>query len=179
MKLLLFTLLSTTWLMQDKLPEGWAKLSARPHGFGVTIPLGHKVSKMTQKGPDGRDVKIAVYRANVGDTSYLVTVSEFSPEYMKQAPKVIFDNARNGSVERSSGGKLVREHDLKVQTYPARDVVVEAGMKAGFVRARLIVAHGCQYAAMVTSKTEAGLDTADAKRFIESVRIIKLIDKKK
>jgi hypothetical protein len=161
----------------DDLPAGWNKFASRGDGFSISAPAVLKRQQMTQKGPDQKDVKITVFRANVGTESYLVTTSEFSAEYMKNSPKDIFDNARNGSIERSNG-KLVREQDIKLNGHPGREVIVAAGEKAGFVRARIFVANGRQYAVMVASKTEAGIDSADARRFFESFRILPLLKKK-
>src|SRR5262245_5801790 len=161
----------------DALPAGWVKFAARGEGFSISSPATFKRQQLTDKGPDQKDVKITVFRANVGDESYLVTISEFSAEYMKNPPKVIFDNARDGSVARS-GGKLVRESDIKLGSHPGREVVVAAGEKAGFVRARIFVANGRQYAVMLASKTEAGIDSADARRFFESFRLLSIPKKK-
>jgi hypothetical protein len=49
--------------------------------------------------------------------------------------------------------------------------VVEAGNQAGYVRAHLDVAHARQYAVMLASKTQAGVDTPEARRFFESFKI--------
>jgi hypothetical protein len=155
---------------EDDLPKGWSKFSSPTSGFSITLPGEFKRQETTQKGPDQKDVKITVFRSNVQGESYLVTISEFSPEYMKNPPRTIFDNARNGSIERSNG-KLIRETDIKLDSYPGRDIVVEAGNKAGYVRARVFVANQRQYSVMIATKTEAATDTADAKRFFESFQI--------
>jgi hypothetical protein len=170
-------LISALAAQGDDLPAGWVKFASRGEGFSISAPAVFKRQQMTQKGPDQKDVRITIFRVNVGTDSYLVTISEFSPEYMKNPPKVIFDNARNGSIERS-GGKLIREQDIKLDKHPGRDVVVAAGEKAGFVRARVFVANGRQYSVMIASKTEAAIDSPEARRFFESFRILPLAKKK-
>ncbi len=154
----------------DELPEGWGKLSAPGMGFAVTLPKDFKKQKVTDKDPNDKEVKITLYRASLNDVNYIVGISEFSKEYLSQPKKVIYDNARDGSIARS-GGKLVRESDIKLGKHEGREVVTAAGKKAGFVRARIFVANDRQYAVMVAAKTEPALDTDDARRFLDSFRI--------
>ena len=155
------------------LPEGWAKLSAPGEGFNVTLPSGHKRQIMNDKGPDDRPVKLTFFRATKDDVTYIVGISEFSKEYMSQPAKTLFDNARDGSIARS-GGKLIRDKDIKLGKYEGREVVTEAGKGAGFVRARVFIANGRQYSAMVAGKKETDVESEDALRFLDSFRLVKI-----
>lgn len=149
----------------DDLPAGWMKGNFTPNGFAITMPIPKRQS-FEDTGPDDKPVHIQIYRGKVGEVSYIVSVSNFSLSYISQPVKVIFDNARDGSLARS-GGTLVSEKDIQLGTTTGRETMVKA-KDAGFVRARVYVYNQRQYSLTITSPQEADLDTADARRFFES-----------
>ncbi|MFT3880350.1 MAG: hypothetical protein QM703_11900 [Gemmatales bacterium] len=154
--------------LPDDPPPRWMPL-ANP-GCSARLPNANpKVQKLEDTGPDDKPVKISIYRGTIGKTSYLVTISEFSDEYMKQPVKIIFDNARNGSIARS-GGKLVSEKDIELDKVPGRETIVTV-KDAGFVKARVYVHNERQYAVMIASPNEKELDDENAKKFFESFKL--------
>jgi hypothetical protein len=167
MLLTILTLLSVT-LLQDKAAE-WVKQTSSALGFEAEFPVTPTMQKLTDKGPDDKEVKITIYRANRGGRSYLVAVSKFSDDYMKQSVETIFDNARNGSIARS-GGELESERSIKIGTHVARETIVKA-KNAGYVRAWVTVANRQQYAIMVAGKTKDDVTNDDAERFLKAFKI--------
>lgn len=152
----------------DDPPPRWMPL-ANP-GCSARLPNPNpKVQKLEETGPDDKPVKISIYRGAIGKTSYLVTISEFSDEYMKQPIKTIFDNARNGSIARS-GGKLVSEKDIELDKVPGRESIVTV-KGAGFVKAHVYVHNNRQYAVMIASPNEKELDDGNANKFFESFKL--------
>ena len=167
-----FVVLIAHSFLADDLPDGWGKLSSPAEGFYVAIPGEIKRQKLTDKGPDDKPVKITLFRTLHHGVTYVVGVSEFSKEYLSQPKKKIFDNARDGSIARS-GGKLVREKDIKQGKLEGREVVNAVGGKdGGVVRARIFVANDRQYSAMVAGKNEADVDSEEALRFLDSFKTI-------
>src|SRR5262245_60005309 len=106
-------LLLTLLLLTPQDAPFWPKVSSRPTAFAAEFPTQPKRQTLKDTGPDDKDVSITMYRANVEGRSYLVTISAFSDDYMKQPVEKIFDNARDGSVSRS-GGTLVSERNFKI-----------------------------------------------------------------
>jgi hypothetical protein len=168
----LLVLTVPSFFAADDLPEGWGKLSSPAEGFYVVIPGEIKRQKLTDKGPDDKPVKLTFFRTKHGGADFIVGMSEFSHEYMSQPKKKIFDNARDGSIARS-GGKLVREKDIKQGKLDGREVVNAVGGKdGGVVIARIFVANGRQYSVMVAGKKLADVESEDALRFLDSFKAI-------
>lgn len=160
--LLLLLTLSTT----DDPTLRWTPITNS--GCSAKLPTIPKLQKLEDKGPDDKPVKITIYRSSVGKVSYLITISEFSADYMKQPVKTIFDNARNGSIARSSG-MLVSEKDIELDKIPGRETIVKA-QDAGFVKAHLYVHNNLQYAVMIGSPTEKDLDDDIARKFFDAFK---------
>lgn len=150
------------------LPEGWVAIKATNLGYHVSMPKPERKA-FQDTGPDNKPVHISLYRGTVGKTSYIVSVSEFSKSYLSQPVKLIFDNARDGSLKRS-GGTLVSEKDIKFNTIPGREIVVKA-KDAGYVKARVYVYNLRQYSVMMAVEKEADLETSDAKLFFDSFEL--------
>jgi hypothetical protein len=170
MFLLLLTFVSACVLQEGK--ADWAKLSAPSLGLVAEFPVAPQVRKLTDKGPDDKEVKITIHRANQGGRSYIIAVSAFSDEYMKQPVERIFDNARDGSIARS-GGELDSERKIKIGKYPARETIVKA-QNAGYVRAWVTVAHNQQYSVMIAGKMKDDVTNDAAERFLKAFKITAL-----
>lgn len=139
-------------------------------GCSAKLPNANpKVQKLDDTGPDDKPVKITIYRGSIGKTSYIVSISEFSADYIKQPVKAIFDNARNGSLARS-GGTLVSEKDITLDKVPGRETIVKA-KDAGFVKAHVYVHNDKQYAVMIGSPNEKDLDDDNARKFFDSFKL--------
>lgn len=162
-------LLLTLTSFADDLPAGWAKISLPTAGFQVHMPNPER-KFMEDKGPDDKPVFIRIHRGNSGKVSYLVTVTEFSLSYISQPVKVIFDNAREGTLARS-GGSLVSEKEIKLDKVPGREIIVKA-KDAGFVRARIYVFNQRQYSVMVAGPRLEDLDSTEAKHFFDSLKLV-------
>lgn len=158
-------LLCTFW---GDLPEGWVAIKATNLGYVVSMPKPERKA-FQDVGPDEKPVHISLYRGTVGKTSYIVSVSEFSKSYLSQPVKVIFDNARDGSLKRS-GGTLVREKDIKFNTIAGRETIVKA-KEAGYVKARVYVYNLRQYAVIVAAEKEEDLESKEARLFFDSFEL--------
>ena len=170
MSAVLFMLVAPHFIADD-LPPGWGRMSSPSEGFAVTHPIVFKRQKMTDKDPNGHDVRLTFFRFSKDDVTYIVGISEFDKEYMSQSNKQIFDNARNGSLARS-GGKLIREKDIKLGKFEGREVVNAVGGKdGGVVIARIFVANGRQYSVMIAGKKQEDVESEDALRFLDSFKI--------
>ena len=163
-------ILSTTLAQAGKLPEGWARSTVPEFGLSVVSPKEVKRTEQTDKDRDGKDVKFTLLHSTDGPLSFIVAVSEFDKDYIKQDKKKIFDNARDGSAARSKG-KTVRDKEVKLGKLEGREFVTEVGDTAAYVRARVFVANEKQYSAMVAGKTKKDVDSDLANRFLDSLRI--------
>lgn len=159
-------LLVCAWV--SDLPEGWVVIKATNLGYVVSMPKPERRA-FQELGPDEKPVHISYYQGTSGKLSFIVTVTEFSKMYISQPVKVIFDYARNGSLTRS-GGTLVSEKDIKFNTIPGRETVVQT-KDAGFVKARLYVYNLRLYTVMATSEKLEDLESKEAKLFFDSFQL--------
>ncbi len=166
--MIMFALGLLMCIVAADLPEGWVAIKAANLGYQVSMPKPERKA-FQDIGPDDKPVHISLYRGTVGRTSYIVSVSEFSKSYLSQPVKVIFDNARDGSLKRS-GGTLVSEKEIKFNTIPGRETVVKA-KEAGYVKARIYVYNLRQYSIMLAGEKEDDLESKEAKLFFDSFEL--------
>lgn len=164
--------LALTAARADELPAGWVKFDSGELAFTAAMPGEVKQRKAVEKDLNGNPVEVVFHFAANEGVTYVVGVSKFDdPEYLKQSKKVVYDNSREGSLKRSKG-KLVKEGDVKLEKIEGRDFTVSIAQGGSFVRSRLFVGNGRLYSTLIAARSEAETDSKDAKRFLDSFKIL-------
>lgn len=164
--MLMLGLLVCVWL--SDLPEGWVAIKATNLGYVVSMPKPERKA-FQELGPDEKPVHISHYKGTSGKISFIVTVTEFSKTYMSQPVKTIFDTVRDSSLKRS-GGTLMSEKDIKFNTIPGREILVQT-KDTGYMKSRLFVYNLRLYSVMVTSASQDDLVSKEAKLFFDSFEL--------
>jgi hypothetical protein len=138
--------------------QTWTELRPAGEGFRAEMPGQPK----TTKSRDGADT---VFTAEVGDGDpafYYLTYTQYAQPL--DSPSAVL--ARIRAVEKPLEG----ERDITVGGYPGREYVMKS--KDTWMIKRMVVVRNRLYQVIVGSNDKAMVKTPDARRFLDSFRLI-------
>jgi hypothetical protein len=146
--------------------QAWVEYRPAGAGFRVEMPGQAQVTKeeiKTDVGPVPTTTAVVELGRSV---AFVVMHSSYTEKQLTgRTQEIILDGARDGSAR----GKVLRsEQKLTIGGHPARRLIIDD--KDGFVFVSQLVLVGSQLnQAIFVSQTKGAENSADAKRFIESL----------
>lgn len=96
----------------------WAEYKSTPGRYSVLLPGEPKITKQSNASANGVALETYLATATEAQATMIIGYFDYSGTYS-------FDDGRDGILEKT-GGKLVSETNIKLGTYPGRDLVVDA-----------------------------------------------------
>src|SRR5262249_39144714 len=109
------------------------------------MPGAPKPQKQTTKLPDGSMLDIYMQLVDKGNRAYILSYLD-APALAAATDDVIqkaLDNGRDQAA-KNLGGKVVSDKQIKLETFPGREIHIDAGA-LGLYRARMFVVRGRLY----------------------------------
>jgi hypothetical protein len=96
----------------------WIEYKSTPGRYSVMLPSEPKITKQNTTAANGDPLVADLATATEGQMTLIIGYFDYSGTYS-------FDDGRNGILEKT-GGKLISETNIKLGTFPGRDLVVDA-----------------------------------------------------
>ena len=156
-------------------PEGWKEFSPKDKSFSVWLPdKGGKRTERERNVVIRRTrirVNVVAIESNDGPT-YTASTYIFPPTFLRRTPMQEKIEIIRDAYVKEVTGKITAEKEIKLGVVPGREYTIKTGQ--GMCQLRVFTAGSRMYLAVVTG-TEKEIASKDAKTFLESYKLHKLL----
>jgi len=147
-------------------------IEPRPSGAGYRIEFPMQPTLLSQDVTTGvGPVKLNIAQVEIGDTIAFLAMHNMYPRGTINNANVALNQARDGAVGNTPGGKLRSDRNLTVSGASARLIAVEALQERRVLTSLMVVRGDSLYQAIVVTP-EGGENSADGQRFISSLALV-------
>jgi hypothetical protein len=149
----------------------WQEFSSKEGGFSILMPGEPEQERLKQSTLTG-DVDYVVFMVERGDSGYMVSFGDMSPQTIAQADtNMALEGAVQGAVN-STNSTLVSKQDITLDGYPGKEFEAQAmisGIEVIF-KARIYLVQNRLYQILVVGPKDS-LSVADIDKFLYSFKL--------